>query len=79
MHRLLIPDRLSVVGIQSLERGVLDSLIPSILEPDYPMDSDRIPKPQGVTPMDMISVIDTKSSDYQKGGWDLIFIYLPAR
>ena len=47
-------------------------------DPDYPMDSYRIPKPHGVTPMVAISVIDTQSSDYQKRCWDLIFIYLPA-
>jgi hypothetical protein len=47
-------------------------------DPDYPVDSYKIPKSHGVTPMVAIFVIDTQSSDYQKRCWNLIFIYLPA-
>jgi hypothetical protein len=43
--------------------------------PDYSIDSYRISKPHGVTPMVAISAIDMLFSDHQKC-LDLIFIYL---
>ena len=44
-------------------------------DPEHPMDSYRISKPHGVTPMVAISAIDVFFLGYPKS-LDLIFIYL---
>jgi hypothetical protein len=46
-------------------------------DPEYSMDSHRISKPRGVSPMVTISAIYLLFSDHQKC-LDLIFIYQPG-
>jgi len=55
---------LVTIYLDDSDSQVPSSAPPLYPDPDYPMDSYRISKPHGVTPMVEISVIDVLFFDY---------------
>jgi hypothetical protein len=65
------------ISIDDSDFQIPFSAPPFYPDPDYPMDSYRISKSHGVTPMVAISTINLQFLNHRKR-LDLIFIYLPG-